>query len=654
MSTSLRARAGLEKGIEMLRRLNPSEWSTATVSADGSLLRRNIDKRHMRGGAVAGTVVGVILGVALLAFCLYPFVVYLIKRRRGTANAPFDPEAAIAQKSDEVPDGPTGQRQRVSSSDSLQQQNGDPTHGQHGDSRSKEELDWATPRGVYDQDVMSFDGNDGWVSDQAGHYRVQAAPFPQLGCYDGEFAPPVAEDDQPGVLKGTSADYYSTSIPSEAFGMIPSAESTLDSPPTRTSSRGSSFRHNVIAMFRRKSGRDQTMDSISPPIAEEPLPLSAVPHLQGTPIKPIITNGAHVESPINISPTSSNLPPLPAPQADFSAPSPPSDAEGAKTPPESPLVFRQFKAVPSPPVIPAPGTVNPMDIMPASTESEHWYRTEHQLYSSSYELSPDKPCMPEPLNDSMMLSPSPTPPEDEMEQMEQMEQMDQMDQMDQMQPTFTIQSPTATTSTDLAPQQEFTTFEEVLTPRYTPEPNGHASVSPDGRNGSYTSQQSTPFLGHGFTDASSHNTPSTQLDTPSPESMVSSDFRQSTSPQSVLGAPSPRTGVYRCDEPGCAQVFDQPHKLKHHQRYHSKDHKCVYPGCGKGFGTKTHLQRHINDRHEKKKKFHCSVPGCDYSRTGGKAFPRKDNWKRHMMKIHNIDQQQLPEPIEIDLDMVGA
>lgn len=94
---------------------------------------------------------------------------------------------------------------------------------------------------------------------------------------------------------------------------------------------------------------------------------------------------------------------------------------------------------------------------------------------------------------------------------------------------------------------------------------------------------------------------------------------------------------------------------RHHQRYHSKDHKCTYAGCGKGFGTKTHLQRHINDRHEKKKKYFCAIPGCDYSRTGGKTgFPRKDNWKRHMTNIHNCDQQNLPEPVEVELEMGGT
>lgn len=77
-------------------------------------------------------------------------------------------------------------------------------------------------------------------------------------------------------------------------------------------------------------------------------------------------------------------------------------------------------------------------------------------------------------------------------------------------------------------------------------------------------------------------------------------------------------------------------------------HTCHYPDCGKNFGTKTHLQRHINDRHEKRKRFHCSVTDCAYSMAGGKTFLRRDTWERHMIRIHNIDQQALPEPIEVD------
>lgn len=84
-------------------------------------------------------------------------------------------------------------------------------------------------------------------------------------------------------------------------------------------------------------------------------------------------------------------------------------------------------------------------------------------------------------------------------------------------------------------------------------------------------------------------------------------------------------------------------------REESARHACPYPDCGESFSTKTHLQRHTNERHEKRKWFHCPVTDCDYSVAGGKTFLRKDNWKRHMIEIHNIDEQALPEPLEVNL-----
>ncbi|RFU75638.1 hypothetical protein TARUN_6614, partial [Trichoderma arundinaceum] len=510
----------------------------------------------------------------------------------------------------------------------------------------------------------------------AEEYRVKAQPFPLLGCYDGEFAPPISDDHQPGVLKGTSADYYSPDIPSEAFGMVTQPDTALESPVQPASSRASSLRYNMMQMFRRKSGKDATLDSTLSriTISEDPQhPADA------TPLQTIITTGDRVESPTNISTASLPLSRTPShhqPGAEAGAgveagaslaPVSPPTSNAAEpfsktTPPESPPFpsYQQFRKSPSPPVA-APGTVNPMDIMPASTESEVWHRTEHQLYEAFHKPSPSDPAaFPQEAfaNGTAIPSPSPTPPET------------------QAQPIFTVQSPDSTNHTELVPDHinnsrnnnnnntsssdndpthvQLDHADVVMPDAAVPPPNhDHNLAAPDGRHPSYPSDQSTPLPGPSFTDVSSQNTPSTQLDTPSPESVGSSDFRHSASPHSGASSHSPRTGVYRCDEPGCNQFFDQPHKLKHHQRYHSKDHKCPYPGCGKGFGTKTHLQRHINDRHEKKKKFHCSVAGCDYSRAGGKAFPRKDNWKRHMIKIHNIEQQQLPEPIEVDMDVDG-
>jgi hypothetical protein len=91
----------------------------------------------------------------------------------------------------------------------------------------------------------------------------------------------------------------------------------------------------------------------------------------------------------------------------------------------------------------------------------------------------------------------------------------------------------------------------------------------------------------------------------------------------------------------------------HHKRYHERPHECTHPNCGKKFGTKTHLDRHINDKHNKTKKYHCTEAACSYSRHGGKSFPRKDNWRRHMTNIHGHNPHAEIEPDVVDTSMVG-
>lgn len=130
----------------------------------------------------------------------------------------------------------------------------------------------------------------------------------------------------------------------------------------------------------------------------------------------------------------------------------------------------------------------------------------------------------------------------------------------------------------------------------------------------------------------------------------------SASPASNQGS-TPRHGsslsprVHTCEE--CGRVFDQVHKLNHHKRYHERPHECVVANCGMRFGTKTHLDRHVNDKHSKSRKYHCTEDGCPYSLPGGKSFPRKDNWRRHMINKHGVQPDH--DPIEIvDQPMVGA
>jgi hypothetical protein len=72
------------------------------------------------------------------------------------------------------------------------------------------------------------------------------------------------------------------------------------------------------------------------------------------------------------------------------------------------------------------------------------------------------------------------------------------------------------------------------------------------------------------------------------------------------------------------------------------------------FGTKTHLDRHINDKHNKTRKYYCIQPKCPYSRQGGKSFPRKDNWRRHMQNKHNIHDVTDPGSEYVDEVMAEA
>lgn len=159
---------------------------------------------------------------------------------------------------------------------------------------------------------------------------------------------------------------------------------------------------------------------------------------------------------------------------------------------------------------------------------------------------------------------------------------------------------------------------------------------------------------------------------------------QSPHPSSTLSpglsAPSPATPAglspggqekaFACNK--CDRIFDQIHKLKyvpissspagpcsntytsHHKRYHDRPHECPHAGCTMRFGTKTHLDRHINDKHFKTRKFYCTVHDCPYSKQGGKSFPRKDNWRRHMVNKHQLTPTTDPEPEFIDEMMVGV
>ncbi|KAF5656466.1 hypothetical protein FHETE_10987 [Fusarium heterosporum] len=613
-------------------------------------------KRQLSSGGIAGVVVGVIIGIALVALCAYPFIIRCIRRRKAGSHHgipdTIDPETGESPAAGLR--GANDHQRRLSSQASFKP-SGENTRGVDG---SVKDLDWAP------HDGLIHSNGQGQAPNQPGHAsRIdtnlpsynhggaqpgfddsipRSTPFGFDENHPEEYMPQAIGDAHHGVLNGTNADYYSPSVPSEAFGMFTTDDSRPQ--PDRSWSRGSSLRYNLKQMFTRKSTRDQSLGSpTSLSFTEGPDSAArSVPHAshEGT-LQRITTSGDPTESPTDITaPAADSLPVPPTVQSLGSPIALPSTLpKGAvQTPPESPPTTFNFNATQSPPSNPAPGTVNPMDIMPASTESEVWHRTDYQLYVSQSSPQQPPPSTEPPRHEGPVDSPSPftLPPN-----------------TPQAQPLPVIHSPTPTQN-DVSLKKDPEDTHDVSMSDIPS--NNHLSPLPDSsiRHQSYPSDMSTPQPGPASTNPSSLNTPATQLDTPSPHSGGSSDYRHSVSPGNGGSNLSPKNGVHACDEPGCNQVFDQPHKLKHHQRYHTKDHKCPYPNCGKGFGTKTHLQRHVNDRHERKKKFHCAVPGCDYSRQGGKGFPRKDNWKRHMTKIHNMDQRHLPEPVEVDQEMGGT
>lgn len=607
--------------------------SSANVPSLPELSRRNaLVKRQLDDGPIAGIAVGVVVFCALLCFCLYPVVVGSLRRRQRRQqreqNAQHDAETGIA--SDALPVTlPDGSERRLSSTDSVKpigsSSRSEPTHRDSKEDGQRNAPLEAGPESAWGSQTYTGSPESpaapGAGNDLAHHVGDgNMTPFP---IYDGAYYPGA----DPSEPRGANADYYSPSIPSEAFGMYTMSSPTDQSESSKMRMRGSSLRNSVKDLLRKASGRDRTMSSTTSGDAEG----SGL--ADGTPLQTIFPTQNRTDSPTEMSPVTSSPPPLNLPQSARSLGGPARGLSEDDHQQSSPPAERSFKY--SPPVHAGPGTVNPMDIMPASSEPERWHRTDHDLYmvahgSPSTSVSPAAQSQPQfspvvnPVSSPPAASPLTLPPH--------------------------LEEPLRHDTDQTIKQEHMSDQPQDVEMSNVPSEN-YLHPDPDpGRHFSYPSDQSTPFHGLASTNPSSHNTPSTlHTDTPSPESSgVASDFRHSVSPAASNPSPRHGQGHFACTVPDCGQVFDQHHKLNHHARYHAKQHRCEYANCGKGFGTKTHLQRHINDRHLHSKKFHCAFHDCEYSRSGGKSFLRKDNWKRHMTRIHQVAQQDLPEPVEFE------
>ncbi|KAL2262258.1 hypothetical protein VTK26DRAFT_2008 [Humicola hyalothermophila] len=207
------------------------------------------------------------------------------------------------------------------------------------------------------------------------------------------------------------------------------------------------------------------------------------------------------------------------------------------------------------------------------------------------------------------------------------------------------QSPPPAIEVEMAAQENLTAYDDpnmLTSPDYsTPPPSTGPSMenTPDTRLTPYTASPSPP------SDMDAVNNVQLAV-SPGPSAAMSPGMSAGTSP-GLSPAPSPSpspgrtSGPYTCLD--CGTVKNTLYEFNHHQRYHKRPFPCTHPGCDKSFGTITHLKRHINDRHDKTRKFYCTQPDCPWSRRGGKSFPRKDNWRRHMKNKHQIDPDNGPD-----------
>jgi hypothetical protein len=245
-------------------------------------------------------------------------------------------------------------------------------------------------------------------------------------------------------------------------------------------------------------------------------------------------------------------------------------------------------------------TINPMQIMKPSTEYEEKFRLRHDLEAIT-RVAVLTARTPELATSPTPPSPPPPPP-----------------------PPPVVAAPV------------------------TPEPSGSA----DGTSHMLSPPVPTPGTSNTTPAPTDSPTPNSEGDTEMAEESSPSEPRERETKTPSVGTQTPGTPSspeYTCDE--CGRTFNQIHKLNHHKRYHDRPHACTHPGCDKSFGTKTHLGRHINDKHNKTRKYYCTEPTCAYSRQGGKSFPRKDNWRRHMINKHAQSPGTEPGPELIDEEM---
>lgn len=563
---------------------------STTAQDDAQLINRRsvITPRALDKGGIAGVVVGCIVAASLFCLCLYPFVARRLRAKKLQSEAPHhDAEAAVApgsqapfgqhqqqQQQQQSPQGPDPHTRR-SSKDTLSHKDEDQLPDLA--KRSSKELALGSLEGKEHEshDKQHERGTSTeyelyWSNGASGRRNSEIS----LGTspkWNTEGPPPLSPGgielvatradgmEYSEAMGGHSASYYSPSIPSEAFGMTtpPQTDEPQFASASRLNSRGSSLKYNLMSIVRRMSSKDNGKASASSPTAEslggqtsrfvaQPdlgEDVSESPQGMGVPSFPALdTTGGQSQQ----YPTTVAVPLSPVSFTGGPAHGDGKPGEAATSPPDS---------TSSPPVLPpespAPGTVNPMDIMAPSNRSEHVWHTDQELYYiANPQASPSRqPVSPPPPIDTQLpvatQSADFSPPPANLANETHFEI-----KQEPSSPTVPFPAIQADANDDMnmmeqPPPLDFNQFSPANHDR-----KPSIATSADW-NATEPSDRSTPLKSH----ASTQGTPNTQLTeiSPSPRS----DVQNSASSYGGFDG-SPR--VFQCRE--CSRQFDQYHKLK--------------------------------------------------------------------------------------------
>lgn len=112
------------------------------------------------------------------------------------------------------------------------------------------------------------------------------------------------------------------------------------------------------------------------------------------------------------------------------------------------------------------------------------------------------------------------------------------------------------------------------------------------------------------------------------------------------------TGEYACEFPDCDLSFRTKSDFVKHRARHVRPYKCTYPNCKnqQGFANDNELNRHevsvhkLKSRKGNSKQYVCKHSDCRYTE---KLWPRLDNFKQHLRKVHDVGETDIQNYINL-------